>query len=102
MCELSARLPAWFRGDGNGGRRRACYVVTATFLSMLVFCVLVATVSYWKAFLFVGLALTTFSIGECLAPESWRVEQEATAGAPPEACRFGLANAAIDSMPTFE
>jgi hypothetical protein len=102
-----ARLAAWFRGDRSGGRRlRAWYGVAATFLSMLVFCVLVATVSYWKAFLFAGLALAAFSLAECLVPESWRseqsaAEQEPPAGALSRTCRVGLTKAAIDALPTF-
>lgn len=46
-----------------------------TFLSMVVFCVLVATVSYWKAFVFAGLVLSAFALIECPEPESWRIEQ---------------------------
>uniref|UniRef100_A0ACD5YQ95 Uncharacterized protein n=1 Tax=Avena sativa TaxID=4498 RepID=A0ACD5YQ95_AVESA len=109
MSDLLARLRAWFRGN-DSGRRRACYGLTVTFLSMLVFCVLVATVGYWKAFVFAGLVLAAFTLAECLVPESWRVEQQrsaehqATAGAagvPRPACRFGLAKARIDALPTF-
>ncbi|KAF7083284.1 hypothetical protein CFC21_087093 [Triticum aestivum] len=97
MPNLLARL-------GNGGRG-ACYGVVASLALALVFCVLVATVSVWKAFLFAGMALTAFGIGECLAPNSWRVgaaaEREITAGVPLAACRFGLGKATIDSLPTF-
>ncbi|XBH76798.1 hypothetical protein VPH35_103381 [Triticum aestivum] len=97
MPNLLARL-------GNGGRG-ACYGVVASLALALVFCVLVATVSVWKAFLFAGMALTALGIGECLAPNSWRVgaaaERDITVGVPLAACRFGLGKAMIDSLPTF-
>ncbi|XP_037450750.1 RING-H2 finger protein ATL32-like [Triticum dicoccoides] len=100
---LFARLPAWFHGDGNGGCG-ACYGVTASFVSVLVFCVLVATASVWKAFLFAGLALAAFGLVACLAPESGRrgAEREVAAGVPwVAACRTGLGKAATESLPTF-
>ncbi|KQJ94241.1 hypothetical protein BRADI_3g09410v3 [Brachypodium distachyon] len=109
-------LPAWFRGgegsNGHGRRRGTCYGVAVSFLTMLVFCVLVATVSVWKAFLFAVLALFAFGIGECLAPESWRVgiiRGRSSAAAEPEpataprstAWTFGLPKAAIEALPRF-
>ncbi|XP_010236348.1 RING-H2 finger protein ATL80 [Brachypodium distachyon] len=115
MPGLLAMLPAWFRGgegsNGHGRRRGTCYGVAVSFLTMLVFCVLVATVSVWKAFLFAVLALFAFGIGECLAPESWRVgiiRGRSSAAAEPEpataprstAWTFGLPKAAIEALPS--
>ncbi|KAE8780180.1 RING-H2 finger protein ATL80-like [Hordeum vulgare] len=102
MSSLFARLPAWLRSDGSG----ACYGVSASLVSALLFCVLVATASVWKAFLFAGLALAAFGLVACLAPERGRgggvTEREVTAGVPwAAACRNGLGKAATDALPTF-
>ncbi|KAF7077835.1 hypothetical protein CFC21_082347 [Triticum aestivum] len=97
MPNLLARL--------RNGERGACYGLVASLALVLVFCVLIATVSLGKAFLFAGMALTAFGIGECLAPNSWRVgaaaEREITVGVPLAACRFGLWKTTIDSLPRF-
>ncbi|KAM0833391.1 hypothetical protein ACQ4PT_064288 [Festuca glaucescens] len=101
MSNLLARLPIWLRGDDNG-RRGAWYGVAVSFVSMLIFCVLVATVSVWKAFVFYGLALVAFGIVECLRPRGGTGdEQEARAGIPPPAWKFGLAKSVIDALPTY-
>jgi hypothetical protein len=102
MSNLLARLPIWFHRDENGGRRRPWYGVAVSFISMLVFCVLVATVSIWKAFLFAGLALVAFGIVECLRPRGGTGdEQETRAATPPPAWKFGLAKSVIDKLPTY-
>ncbi|KAE8790958.1 RING-H2 finger protein ATL80-like [Hordeum vulgare] len=90
----------------NGGGGSCSQGVVVSLVSALVFCVLVATVSAWKAFAFTGLALATLAGLECLAPESWRAGRRGGAGAaevvPWSASRLGgLGKARIDSLPAF-
>lgn len=50
MFNLFARLSATFRDDGDYGGYRACYGIVVCCVSMLLFCVIAAAVSVWKAF----------------------------------------------------
>jgi hypothetical protein len=103
MSDLLAglRLSMRFRG-GENVRHGACYGVVVSFVSMLVFCVLVATVSVWKAFVFAGLVLVSFGVVECLKQRGGTGdEQVARAGIPPAACQLGLAKSVVDTLPTF-
>ncbi|KAM3239614.1 hypothetical protein ACQJBY_053357 [Aegilops geniculata] len=91
----------------NGGGGSCSQGVVVSLVSALVFCVLVATVSAWKAFAFTGLALAALVALECLAPESWRAGRRGGAAAAAEGVAWaasrlgGLGKAGIESLPTF-